>query len=57
MVLLQIVSVPLFFNFFIVNGGDGVTTFAAYFAVFVWTFPDGIHLFRVVSVSSDEGFS
>ena len=39
------------------NGGEGVITLAAYSVDLVQAFPDGIHLFGVLSAGSDEGFS
>ena len=57
MVLPQVVSVPLLLDLFVVHGGEGVITLAAYFADLVRTFPDGIHLFGALSMDSDEDFS
>ena len=57
MVLPQVVGVPLLLDLFVVHGGEGVITLAAYSADLVCSFPDGIHLFGAFSVGSDEGFS
>ena len=57
MVLPHIVGVPLLFDFFVVHGGEGVPTLAAYSVDLVRTLPDGIHLFRPFSGGSYEGFS
>ena len=57
MVFPQIVGVPLLFDLFVIHGGEGVITLAAYSVDFVRTLPNMIHLFEAFSSSSDECFS